>query len=340
MSEIDTRQKNNSSNDEIDIFEFCSRIWHALKRGIIGIKDFIVSIIISLIRKSLWIVSFALIGALIGYLWHGVSRPYYSSFLEGNTGSIYDEIERKYIGGVDNTIIIDHINKLDLLTSKSALLAGYLNMKGDDAKNIRSVKAYYGIDVNKDMKPDYIDFKDTYNPKDSTQIRVPSYIYIRVYVYDENILVPLRKGLLKYINDNTYIQELFKIDRKHKQQLIGEVSSEISKIDSLQRSRYRKDNQLGNQQLFVMETSPKFDLFYKDMLRLYAKKQQLEKNVEISDEIITIVQDFTPMEQEENPILSYIIMFGGCFAVVGLFFSLLWQYRKKIWALIKEDVKK
>ena len=177
MNESDNKQKD-QSNDEIDIFEFCSRIYMEFKRLIIRLKDSIVSVIIFLIRKSLWAVSFA----LFGYLWHNISKPYYSSSLKATTGGIYDETEKKYIGGVDNVVIIDHINKLDKLTKKPDLLANYLNVKKNVADNIRSIKAFYGIDVNKDMRPDYIDMKDSYNPKDTIQVRVPSYIYIKVSV--------------------------------------------------------------------------------------------------------------------------------------------------------------
>ncbi len=340
MSESNTQPTNYQPNDEIDIFEFCSRIWLALKNLIICIKDFVGSIIIFLIRKSLWIIFFALFGAILGYLLYGISKPYYMSYLEGNTGGIYDETEKKYSGGVDNSIVIDHINKLNQLTGKSSFLASYLNITEDEAKTIHSIKAYYGIDINKDKKPDYVDINEIYNPKDTNQFRVPSFVQIRVTVYDEDILPVLRKGLFYYINNNAYIQELFKVDRRQKRQLIKEIESEIAKIDSLQRYRYRKEVTHDKGQLVIMGNEPDIKLFYPDMLKLYAKKQLLEKNLEISDEIIVVVQDFTPLKQEEKPILHYILRYSIIMAVVGLLCALLWQYRKKIWKLINEPQSK
>ncbi len=325
MSASNIPQDNRSSNDEIDIFEFCSRIWKTFKDFIISVKDLIVSIIIFLIRKSLWIVTFAIAGVLLGYLLYGVSKPRYSSSLEGNTGDL------------DNTVVIDHVNKLNQLTGKPKLLAPYLNIREEQARAIGSIKAYYGIDINRDKKPDYTDFKETYNPRDTTQVRVPSYIYLKVTVYDENILPLLRKNILLYINSSSYLQELSRINRQQKEALISEIESEISKIDSLQRSRYRKGAQSDNTQMFFLGNESGLRLFHDDVLSLYKQKQTLERELKISDEIIVVVQDFMPLAQEVSPVLNYILTFGGVMAVVGIFCALIWQYRKKVWKLIKED---
>ena len=328
MTESNTLQNNSKPNDEIDIFEFSSRMWGAFKNFLVSFKNLIVSIIIYLIRKSLWMASFGLTGILIGFLLYGISRPFYTTSLEGNTG------------GVSNSAVIDHINRLDLITDKPELLANYLGINEEQAAEIRSIKAFYGIDINRDWMPDYIDFKETYNPKDTMQRRIPSLVYVKVSVYDESILPVLRKGLFQYINNNAYILELFKVDRRQKQQLIKEIQSEINKIDSLQKSQLRKELTPDKGQTVVMGNKPELRLFYDDILRLYNKKQSLEKELLISDEIIVVVQDFTPLQQEERPVLYYMLVLGAAMMVMGLFCALLWQYRKTIWKLIRDDSSK
>ncbi len=325
MSEPNTQQNKHQPNDEIDIFEFCSRIWGAFEKFLINIKDIIVSIIVFLIRKSVWIASFAIVGALIGYLWHGISKPLYSSSLEG------------YTGGLDNRMIIDHINKLEQLVVKPGLLANYLNINEDEAKSIKSVKAYYGIDVNKDGRMDYIDFKGTYNPADTNQIRISSFLYLKVSVHDENILPVLRKGLLNYINSNPYFRERFNIDRGQKKETIEDIDIEISKIDSLQRSRFRKDMFPNSSQIVFLGNQAETKLFDDEIMKLRAQKQALQGDLKVSEEIIVVVQDFTSLSEEENPLLRYILICSIAMAVLGFFCALLWQYRKKIWELIKED---
>ena len=328
MNESNQQPNIGKPSDEIDIFEFCSRMWTAFKSFLTGIKNLFVTIIIYLIRKSLWIGSFAVAGILIGFLLYGISRPFYSSFLEGNTG------------GVDNSAVIDHINKLDLVANKPDLLANYLGITFEQATEIRSIKAYYGIDINRDWKPDYIDLKDTYNPKDTMQLRVPSYVYIKVSVYDESVFPVLRKGLFQFIESNTYIKDLFTIDRNQKAQLMKEIELEIAKIDSLQKSQIRKEIKPDKGQTVVVGNMPEPRSFYNEILALYGRKQGIEKELEISDEIITVVQEFTPLQREERPVFIYMFIVGGAMAVMGLFCALLWQYRKTIWRLIREDATK
>jgi len=340
MNESNMPQNTVKPNDEIDIFEFCFRIWVAFKKFLIGIRDLIISIIIFLIRKSLWIFSFGLAGVLIGILLYSISRPFYSSSLEGTTGGIYDIDEQRYIGGVDNSAVIDHINKLDKAVSRPPILANYLGMSIDQAKDIRSIKAFYGIDVDKDMKPDFVDFKDKYNPKDTTQFRVPSFVHIRVSVYDENIFPEVRRGLFRYINSNSYIKDLYEIDRKQKQEMITELEKEIKKVEEFQHARIRKESSMDQGSFVVLGNEPEPKLFYDDVLLLRRRIQVLKRNIEISDEIIVIVQDFTPLQQEERPVLTYILVVGGLMAVLSIFCALLWQYRKRIWELIKEDSSK
>jgi len=326
MSESIIQQNTGRPNDEIDIFEFCSRMWTAFKNFLIAIKDLIITLIIFLIRKSLWIVSFALIGMILGFVLYSISRPIYASLLEGNTGRL------------DNAVVIDHINKLDRVTSKPALLANYLGINTEQAEAIRSIKAYYGIDINRDWKPDYVDYDEKYNPKDTMQVRVPSYVYIKVSVYDENILPILRKGLFQYVNSNAYIQELFEIDRVHRKDLLEGIKKEISKIDSLQRTRFRKETAVEKGQMNIrLNNEQRTDLYYDDILKLTEQMHFIDKSLKISDETIVVVHDFTPLQQEERPIVKLVLILGVSMAVLGIFCSLIWQYRKTIWELIKDE---
>ena len=337
MTESNHQQNMGKPNDEIDIFEFCSRMWKAFVSFLMSIKNLFIFFIIFLIRKSLWIASFGVSGLLMGVLLYGISRPFYTSALEGNTGGIYDDVEKKYTGGVDNSVVINHLNKLDQAISKPLLLANYLSLNVEQAKAIRSIKAYYGIDVDKDLQPDYVDEMETYNPKDTTQIRVPSFIHIRVSVYDESVLPTLRKGLFQFVNSNPYIQELYKVDRRQKEEMITEIEKEIKKIDDFQQARIRKESSIDQGAVVLLGNEPEPRLFYQDILRLHKQKQVLEKHLELSNEIIVVVQDFTPLENEERPVLKYVIVCGSLMAVMGIICSLLWQYRKRIWKLIKED---
>jgi len=329
MNESNIPQNTGRPNDEIDIFEFCSRMWAAFKNFLINIRDAIISFIIFLIRKSLWIVAFALFGMILGYVFHSFLTKGYISSIEGDTG------------GIDNTVVIDHINKLDQLKGKPELMANYLGMTIEQVKAINYIKACYGIDVNRDGKWDFIDLKKSYNPKDTMQIRIPSFVHIRISVNDESILPTLRKSLLQYINNNTYIQVLYKIDREQKEALIEEVDKEIEKIVKLQEARIRKEaNTVDVGQVVVMGNEAETKLYYQDILSLHERRQHIKRKLEISDEIIVVVQDLTPLGFEERSAIKVIATLGGFMAIMGIFSSLCWQYRRRIWELIREDAGK
>jgi len=323
MKEINSEQNQRNYNDEIDIFDFCFRLWKELKNILTIVKDYILLIIIFLIRKSLWIASFAVAGIICGYTIYVMSKQSYSSLLEGFTGCL------------DNKKVISHINRLSKLSDDPDLLASFLNITVEQAEEVKSVNAYYGIKINGSKNTDFIDFDDRYNPLDTNQMRVPSYVYIQVSVYDKSVIPELREGLLHYVKSNTYINEHFRVCRDHQQQIINQIDVEIQMIDSLQHSRFRKDIH-PNTQLVFMNMEPDFRLFHEEKLGLLSRKHQLEKELEFSEEIITIVHDFTPLAFEDNPKSIYLMISGSIMAVMGLFSALLWQYRKRIWRLIIE----
>jgi hypothetical protein len=217
-------------------------------------------------------------------------------------------------------------------------LANYLNINVEQAKAIRNIKAYYGIDINRDRRWDYVDFKEAYNPRDTMQRRDPSFLHIKVSVYDENILPVLRQGLFKYINNNPYIVDYFEINKQQRIELLKVIEKEIGKIDSLQHARIRKETNVEKGQMnFSLNNEQDAKLFYQDILNLNNQKQYIERSLELSKGPIVVVQDFTPLEEEERPVTLYILVLGGTMAVLGLFCALCWQHRKRIWTLIWED---
>jgi hypothetical protein len=162
-------------------------------------------------------------------------------------------------------------------------------------------------------------------------------VYVNVSVYDESVLDDLRDGLLQYINNNAYIKSLFNIDKEQTNQLVKELDSEIAKIDSLRKVQLRKEITPDKGQMFVAGNLPEPRLFYQETLSLYERKLGLEKNLKLYNEIIVVIQDFTPLQNEARSVLFYMFVFGVAMAVMGLFCALLWQYRKTIWKLIREQ---
>ncbi|MDR2036854.1 MAG: hypothetical protein LBQ60_02915 [Bacteroidales bacterium] len=317
-------QKKQNQSDEIDIFEFCSRVWSAFVSFLIQIGNFFLSIIIFIIRKLGWIVSFAALGAIAGILYYVLTPTVYSSVLEARTGD------------VDNSVVIDHINKLAATNGKPKILANFIGITEEDARKVVSIKAYYGIDYNKSGVIE-ADYDETYNPRDTNQVRVPSYLFLKASVLDEDIFPMLREHIMKYIKTNQYINRSHELSQAQKKSYISELEVEIQKIDDLQRFQY-KQNPFSNSTKEYFLIKPEAKLFHEDLLALYNKKQGLERDLEMyNEDVMIIVQDFTPLSQEEQPMTSRALKWGLIGAGLGLVCAVIWQFRKKIWTLIKEN---
>ena len=324
MNELNDRQ--NKLNDEIDIFEFGARIWKVFTGFLTELVKLKIFVIIFFFRKILWILSFALLGGIIGFLYCSLKKPVYTSMLEGTSG------------GVDNSVVIDHINNLRRMNNRHEILAATLGLTVEEAKKIKSVKAFYGIDVNRDDRWDFIDVREKYDPKDTTQNRVPSVFFIQLSLYNEDVLPVLRENLFQYINNNAYLQKLFELDSLQKRQIVRELTSEIAKLDTLRAVQLRKDlipNRDG--QIVVTGNLPEPRTYYSEMLTLFERKLAIEKALALNTEIILVIQDFTQLQDEEKSATNMAFKYGFVMAIMGLLFGIFWQFRIIIWKLITED---
>ena len=342
MNESDIKQDQQNvgkSNDEIDLLEISSRAWKGFRNFFVStlvfLKDFVVAFVIFTIRKSVWVFSFALIGVALGFVYGTLKKPYYTSMLEG------------YSGGVDNSVVIDHINQLNRMVKKPEVLASFLGISPEQAEQIRYLKALYGIDVNFDGKWDYVDEKGLYDPgkmKDTIRVRVPSVFFVRIRLYDEEILPILRERLFQHINNNAYIQNLYDIDKRQKEALIAELEREIEKIDrldtlqhSLRLGSSNRGLEMGEKIYLFGSNEPELRLFYTDILSLYSQKQSLQRSIDISDEPVIIIQDFIAAQYEEKGASYYSIRLGLALVVLGYIVAVCWTFRKKLRKAIIED---
>jgi len=347
MSESNIKQeqqnqsKNDNSNKEIDLLEVGSKAWDGVKSFTSSLFsntiNFIVFFILLSLRKAVWIFLFLLVGVLLGYSYYNLKTPYYSSTLEAKTI------------GVNSSVVVNHVNNLERMVKRPELLAEILKINTEEAKKIRFIKAYYGVDISGDGIMDLVDYKNKYDPaklnplKDTLISRVHDVFFVKVQLFDESIMPLLRDTILHYITENNYIQALFEIDIQLKNELIAELEKEIVKLDTLQMVDVsRKTNRTKAfpfqklETVFLLGNEPELKLFYTDVLSLYNQKQDLQRSVEIAKKPIIVVNDFTPAQFEEKTVNYYVIFFGFIMTFIGYVCVLLWQYRKRLRKTIEE----
>lgn len=313
--------------DEIDLLELFNRMGRSIRKGFAWAYQQILNFLMLLLRKSLWIIGFAIIGLVVAYILYQNTRRYYSSEMTAISNS------------VNNTYVVGSINLLNNLFKEQnfAIAANYLNIDVTKAQQIKSIKAFYTIDINKDKIPDYVDYKETYNPKDTLVKRLDNYFVTRIEVYDETVFPEAREGLKSYIYKNKFIIDNNNERIRQNNMLIATLEAEIRRLDSLQKVEYFELPQMQraatNQMVVLNEKDRK--LYHEQKLALEREKLRLERDNIINSEPITIIQDFTPLSKADNPYSWYAYKIGTLFAILGFIASLLWQYRQIIMDAIK-----
>lgn len=313
--------------DEIDLLELFNRMGRSIKKGFAWAYQQILNFLMLLLRKSLWIIGFAIIGLVVAYILYQNTRRYYSSEMTAISNS------------VNNTYVVGSINLLnDLFKHRNySIAANYLNIDIAKAEQIKSVEAFYTIDINKDRIPDYVDYKRTYNPKDTMVKRLDNYFVTRIEVFDEAVFAEVREGIKNYIYKNKFIVDNNNERIRQNKILIETIEGEIRRLDSLQKVEYFELPQMQraatNQMVVLNEKDRK--LYHEQKLALEREKLRLERDNIINSEPITIVQDFTPLSKAANPYSRYAYKLGILFAIFGLIASLFWQYKHIILDAIK-----
>lgn len=334
MSEETTPKRN--ANDEIDLLDLFSRMGHGLKNLFIWIYNFIIQIFILFIRfflflakKAVWIGIFCIIGLIIGFVQFKGSKRYYASEMIAFSNSI----ENKYI--------VSAINLLNdpLRTGKENydVIASYLGVDINKVELIKSIKSGYGIDNDLDGLVDYVDYNDEFDARDSTGVKLKGIFYTQLEVFDESMMGQIQTGILNYIYKNKYLADMNRTRIQQYHQRIANIDREIDKLDSLQHIMYFETPKIKNsiptdKLVFMNEIDQK--LYHAEILQLKQTKLEIERELEVRAEAITILQPFTPIAAAANPLLGYLIWRGIIFFFLGMIVSIIWQYRKSIWGVL------
>ncbi|MGE0088135.1 MAG: hypothetical protein AB7S50_01510 [Bacteroidales bacterium] len=315
-------------NDEIDLIELFQKMGNGIKNLFNKLISLINSFFIFLIRKSIWLIAFIILGVIVSYLLFTMTKRYYTSEMTAKSNSM------------NNTVIVNSINLLNdlFISGNYSALSEYLQLTKSQAKSIKSINAFYGIDLNKDEISDFVDYKNTFLPKDTNQVRLDDVFYLQISVYDESVFPVLKNSIKNYISNNPYVLENnnIRIQQAHNQ--IEMLKKEIAKLDSLQNVQYfeiPKTQKANNNQMIVLNEKD-MKLYHVEKLRLNTQILDLEKDLSINPDPITVIQDFTQLSKTENPITIYIKIWVPIFFLLGIICSLIWQYRKRIWFLISE----
>jgi len=292
MSE-DTTNKN-VRNDEIDLLDLFNRMGRTLRKWTNSLgRAFLISVVF-LIKRWLPIGLSVAAGFGIAFFMKSAAPSIYTS----------DMVLRSNL--IDNAQMIAYINRLQTFDRKT--LSETLNLPEGTIKNILSIGAYWIIDLNKDRVPDNVDYRNSHNIYDTTNIRMQDRFDVQVKIKSPQDLDILRDGIIKYINSDPLFQQRNNIRLSQNQELLERLNIDIKQLDSLQKVKYfeetrKRTSQTGGQIVFMQEQNTQ--LLYNDIYSLYYRKQSLESERNIYNGIVTLLSDFSQPTSRINGLWYY-----------------------------------
>jgi hypothetical protein len=316
---MENNSTKNNAGQEIDL-------WEVLRKFGCWIAKVFSAVFIFLFRKSVWLACFVVAGAAIGVCLFVTHKPYYSTHM----------LVRANV--VDNFFYVNMINEeLSLENIRNPLeWVRKLTIPASVAKQIYSIRACYGIDINKDGLPDIIDEKHEYiSSRDSSKVAkiLHGSFYINVWATSNEVLPHIRQNLLNFINKNEYVQHhnVRRIEAVNEQ--ISYLNQQISRFDSLQRYEYFQKSAakkaVGSGQLLVLNEQQQ-PLYHDELIRLNDELISKNTTLQLYSDPVTIVQEFAETFRRKNNLMFYIKPLVLYSFLIGFVFVVIWDYRKQL----------
>ena len=316
-------ENTNTRNDEIDLLDLFRRFgrWIANISRAIG-RGILISIVFML-RNWLPLGISLVAGVGLSYLLKFTSEPFYTSsmVLRNNAAPIAD--------------VMTYVNRLHTYCEEgnSDALSEALSLEPALIDSIIDISAHWIIDRNRDGIPDYTDLRDRHDVYDTINVMMRDRFDIRFTIKTSQELFTLRDGLLSYINSDSLFQKRNRVRLRQDRELLARYDYDIEQLDSLQKVKYFEETRSrqpreGGQMIFLQEQ--RTQLVYPDIHSLTRSRQSVESEIELYDDIVTVLRDFSIPARRENGGLYYGKKYIPMFFFGTLIILILIHNRKKI----------
>ena len=326
-NDLNTTSEHIKRSDEIDLVHFFRNIGNSIVKFFKFLLKTILQFTIFSIRKFIYLISAIILGIVVSYSMSKFQTDFYISDLVLKSNA------------VENQELIFYINRLTNLTSEAnySVLANTLDISEEDAQCISNIKAFWFVDFFKDGLIDGPDYKDKYI-RDTNVVKVNSKFGVRITVTDPTLFNRLTTGIIRYVESNEYFQSMNEMRLELLKEIIDQTELEIEKIDSLQKVEYFRTNEetrLNGGQL-VFTNDPEVKLLHRDLLNLLRDKHRQQTEMEIHNEIVTIIENFITTQRPVNNILYYARKIIPLFIVIAYILAVFFFYRKEIIEVIRK----
>lgn len=301
-----------NQTEEIDLYKLFLNISNFLSNLLKKFIRFLFLIGDTIINNLKFLSIITVAGSLLGLGYFFAVKPYYASSMTLSSDYYKGEF-------LNNTI--HNLNEI-CEEKNTRVLANLLHIPVTKAQQIKSVKVNPILSQNYQMLIDFYSSDDKYrNRLDSLLLASnESFFQLGVEVYDTAALRGLDTVLVNYIRNNEYVKKRIAVDRANLVNLREKLSRESVNLDTLKRSialSVRKQSDAGRNganNVIMGERSADPITIYREDLRIYNERQNIERQLALKSEI-EIIEKFIPYTEPESGTLLKNMIKG---AIIGL----------------------
>lgn len=313
----------NVSKDEIDLLDLFRRMGNTLTRWLIALGHAFLIALVFLLKRWLPLGISIFIGIGVSLLMKATSESFFTSdmTLRSNT--------------VPPAELIAYINRLHTFCQEdnTIALSDALSLNAESVDNIIDISAFWIIDKGNDGIPDYVDYRGNHNVYDTINVRMKDRLNVQVKIKTPRELNMVSNSIVSFIKRDSLFQQRNRLRLRHNHELLNRLDFDILQLDSLQKVKYFEETrnrqpQNGGQMVFLQEQTTQ--LLYTDIYILFSRKQSLEADRDLYNEIVTILSDFSLPARRDNGGLFYAKKYVPLFFFLTLVTLILVANRNKL----------
>lgn len=207
------------------------------------------------------------------------------------------------------------------------------NLPDSITHNIRRFQTLYVIDCLNDSTPDFVDYKQNHDLSDTTNVRMPNYIYFTYRTKRADQIPAVEEGLLHYFNTHPFMKQWNVTYRKNLKENIETHKRQLVYLDSLSKRSYLEAPtaaQLNLKYNTLLIGEQEKQMFHEDIAILQHRKYTLEQDLVRDTMPMIFTTHLSAKPQAINSRLKSCALglIGGY--ILAICIALLVKYRKNI----------
>lgn len=214
-------------------------------------------------------------------------------------------------------------------------LAAALDLPSEIANEVRFLKPYFLIDMNKDSLCDIVDFKREFRASDTSNVRMHDGLVISVGMSSTEHYEEMEAALIEYFIGNQYLQDLNTARVNNLSELEQSLENDFNLIDSLQKIEYFQKNTNGINIMKNLQVNTDKQMFYFNKVDILEKKMEISTKLTVKQDIVTVTSRFQPTKKSVNRPVTTLCCYCGISYALFLLLALLLKNKSVIMDFLK-----